>query len=424
MARINFRKVIYNLFEYLLAFSLVLDSRSMWINVKSFMSIANFFTYCLLILGISGCILSSKVYKKNISILFYIDTIFIIYIALYLGIYPRFFLGFARRSMSIICIFSYLYLKKENREQLFLKYSQIIVFIAAISLVFWTLSSPLSILHPTGYVYSYWSKSVVPSYFNLYFTPQMDLDAWGVLTVRARNCACFTEAPMSALNFGIALLIEVFIKKFRNKSHILILGIAMITTFSTLGYLLLIYIIAYLLFKSPSRYVIVKIIKILVIPVSLISLFFIARYITSSRLGTGSGMERTYDFIVGFRTWLSKPLFGYGYGNFDDLKHSSFSLFGIGTGFSNSVTPILCGGGLYFAIPILILIIRDFSNTIKYRNYNYLFFMIGLVFLYVFIISSYQWIIFALFFYMGDKRSYEKSPDIKVIGIKDIANSI
>lgn len=408
----NPREIRYDFFEYILAFSFVLDARSMWLSADKFIPGAKVLAYILLITGVIGCILSSRVQQESLKKILYISLVVFVFLAFYVLIYPEYFLGYARQVISLYSIFIYLFLKNEHRKNILLKYADIVMIIAVISLVFWILSSILGVLHPTGYVYSYWSKSVVPSYFDLYFTPQMDMNAWGILNVSARNCACFTEAPMSALNFGIALLIEVFINDSVNKRHIVILSLAMMTTFSTLGYLLLIYIMAYLLFKSKSKYVIVKIIKVLIIPVALISLAFVARYITTSRLDTGSGMERTYDFVVGFRTWLSKPLFGYGYGNFDDLKKSSFSLFGIGTGFSNSITPILCGGGLYFAIPVLFIIIKDFRTVMKYRNYNYLFCLLGLIFLYVFIICPYQWIVFALFFFFGDKKSYI-NPDIK-----------
>lgn len=110
----------------------------------------------------------------------------------------------------LIFVFFFFIQESNNRHELLLKYRNLMIFISAVSIVFWLLGSIFHLVHPSGVVQSVWTNTgnpkPVPNYFNLYFETQ---ELYGF----ARNTAIFTEAPMASLHFSIALFVEMYIEK-------------------------------------------------------------------------------------------------------------------------------------------------------------------------------------------------------------------
>lgn len=145
--------------------------------------------------------------------------------------------------ISIIFIVLYVLFVEKSMKDTMKKMDDVILLIAIISLLFWLFGSVMHLVHPNGSVFSYWTDADAPSYYNLYFETQRGA-FFGFDNVIIRNTAIFTEAPMSSLVFSTAFISELFLVKSKQICRHVILLIAIITTFSTSGYSVVVLAIA------------------------------------------------------------------------------------------------------------------------------------------------------------------------------------
>src|SRR5699024_1270280 len=236
--------------------------------------------------------------------------------------------------------------------KILLAYNNLLFFVAIISLFFWLNGSILHILTASSVIQSKWgafnnNSIYFASYHNLYFETQyITIPVFGTI---CRNTAVFPEAPMASLNFSIAFLIEETIKN--NKYHkaiTAVLVLAIVTTFSTTGYILLIFYFVIKWLRDSKTNLGTKILMLLPLVV-VTALIFVVIANQKVRYGNLSMQVRWDDYIVGVQTWLRHPFFGSGLSNQQALNQSMESWRIINSGFSNSITEVLAEGGLYIS---------------------------------------------------------------------------
>lgn len=244
--------------------------------------------------------------------------------------------------------------KDENREGIiFIKISDVVVFLAVLSLIFWMLGCVMNVLSPSGSVQINWGQvKYVDSFFGLHFITQIDNSfASGIV----RNSGIFCEAPMFNLWLDIALSIEFFLKDNIKKWRVAVLIVTILSTTSTTGiiFVLLCATLKYYLSmenKMMRKRVIPIIVLLFCVPYGI----SIVQMALSYKEKTSSYLIRMQDYVAGLTVWKAHPLLGSGFGNTYSLYHYILTSQAGNVGFSNSITAILGTGGLWnFLIYIL-----------------------------------------------------------------------
>lgn len=184
---------------------------------------------------------------------------------------------------------------------------------------------------------------------------------------------------MASLHFSIAYLIEFFIKDKSKIRNLIILTIAIVSTFSTTGYVIVILALFAKLFLKKENKTFCWIIKNSIVLIVLIGAVCAIQYLITQRLGTFSGSVRLDDFRAGFMAWMNHPLMGNGYGNYDAIKHYMSSFRSHNTGFSNSPMYVLALGGVYLFVLYLIMIIKGLYKMIICKDWNSMSFYVLLL---------------------------------------------
>lgn len=357
-------------------------------------------------IGILYCSNSGTITRQTI---FYIFLI-IAYLAVYICVRPVNANGTLQLVLSIIAI-SMIAFGTKDISGVLQYYRRTIIIIAVISLFFWIFGSMLSYLQPSGEIYSVWTGDgdhiLVKNYYYLYFQQQMSnikqIDA-------VRNIAFFCEAPMAAFHFSLAFLIEMFFRKKPSKTNIVLLVVAMLSTISITGYLVLLagFSAKYLL--SHSKQKLIHVIKIVSVPIAMGAVMYVMLYLYNLKANSASGYARLNDFIVGFQVWKKHFLFGVGYGNYDEIKKMMPLWRSSNTGFSNSVMLVVDYGGLYFGMAYLFLIVKGMIGAVKYKKYNSFSFL--LIFTGIFIVTNIPFVYLTLLIVLsGLEKTMKYSED-------------
>lgn len=396
-------------FECLVAVFLVLNGQSMWSKLET---VQGWFSWLILAglwfaaIGILYCSNSGIITKKTVFSVFLI----IAYLAVYICVRPVKISNTLQLVLSVIAI-SMIVFGTKDISGVLQYYRRTIIIIAAISLFFWIFGSMLSYLQPSGEIYSVWTGEgdhvLVKNYYYLYFQLQMSnikhIDA-------VRNIAFFCEAPMAALHFSVAFLIEMFFRKRPSKINIALLVIATISTISITGYLVLMagFSAKYLLSKPKQK--LIHAIKVISIPVAIGLVVCVVLYLYNLKADTGSGYARLNDFAVGYQVWKKHFLFGVGYGNYDEIKNMMPLWRSSNTGFSNSIMLVVDYGGLYFGVAYLFSIVKGMIGAVKYKKYNNLSFL--LIFTCIFIVTNIPFVYLTLFIVLAQlEKTMKYSED-------------
>lgn len=139
-------------------------------------------------------------------------------------------------------------------HSLFLRYSNIVVVLAVVSLIMWILCSLLEIIPFTMQIPSYWTQGgylrFISTYWGIYFETQRSslfgIELW-------RNTGIFNEGPMYNMILCTSLAIECFIRLKKSTTRIIVLVLTIITTLTTTGQLLLIVLLFVAFIKKIGR---------------------------------------------------------------------------------------------------------------------------------------------------------------------------
>ena len=369
--KIQPRLNIMSLISSITALLLVLNCQSVFQNARD----TNYHIYelCFLfIMGESVLLVSksgiSRKNKKNWELYSFI-YLFIIFI------YTLFSVQFGDllRFLSRFLVFPFALLhfmsssSDGNKYKLFKYFVDWTAIISLITSLFWFLSSFMG-LGPTSEFVWKWSGDVYGlSYYNLYFSsPYQYIDLIPGLVMR-RNIGIFTEGPMFMLVLSFALL---FYYMFNNIFEIQIwkiisILVAMVTTFSVTGYIIVITIIALKIISNSKRFKNKIIISFAVLSVGLIAAVGVIEMKSSS----ASYLVRMDDFSTGMRAFLSNPILGIGYENTSTLRSFMSSSRSFNMGFSNTLFAILAYGGIILTViylfPICVGLKKSYTRNDK-----------------------------------------------------------
>lgn len=356
LKRIGLKRIGYDICEYILACCLIINCRAIWLTIPGSGDKINSIVNLMIVFAVCGCMLFKGKYKiKNIKCGIKISIALLLYLLFFILVN-----GYNRKIFlvwMIICICLNIYIfvcnDKENYPSIFEKYINIMVVIGIISIVIWLMGSVFHVISPNMAISTTWTSTgkpiTVPGYWGIQFERQIS-DIFSFLGVSVRNSSFFAEAPMASFNFSIALLLELLvIERKKHKYKIITLILAILTTFASTGYLIVIGILGYGYFKYKPKKMGMKIIKIFIIPivVGVFGIFIII--LVLQKLGTSSGNIRVEDFVIGYNIWRKYAIWGCGYEN-NDLIKTYFSISRTNMGFSNSLTQILVQCGLYIFV--------------------------------------------------------------------------
>lgn len=267
--------------------------------------------------------------------------------------------------------------------------------IAWISNIFWLLST-IGIIGETSTVNINWFGRYA-SYYGLYFSSPYQYIDWISLGIR-RNIGIFTEGPMFMYVLIMSLVFIDLISDYHEIKKWKIVGIllALASVASITGYIILLFLLGMKLmhtFKSK---------RIQILLGMIVSIFIIVGVLgfLSLKQNTASYLARFDDYIAGLKCWLNNPLFGNGYENLDLVRRYMSNSRSWNQGFSNTIFSVLAYGGILFAIPYLIPVVRGIYCAIKKLDYKLLQISIIIVLLYFTVISYTFYINFAVWAFL------------------------
>ena len=393
--------IIYMFFSYIMILFIILSESSMYIALQNGI---DFNTLRLIVLASAvvlaiGCLLTKRycILKRNILKLFAIIGYLTLF-SLFNDFNAKYYFIHFMIPLIVFGLYHTIRYKENILFEFMEKYTNIVVFLAGMSLIFYFGGVVFNLIpgNPIQYFnLNRWNSGV--SFFNLHFVNNYQTqNVFGYNFIR--NVGVFMEAPGFAFPLTIALYYELFTNHTKKRFRIIILIVAMVTTFSTkaliLGAVVLMY---YMIFASDKSKKIIKAIRLLLIPIlSIAAVVFIYYILITKTQGENSTsfLRRFDDTQAALKTWLQYPLFGAGYENiyaiYYNFKYSSYEG-GVTAGLFN----ILAYGGIYMFLFYMIGII----NGIKFYYKENKIFVIGFFLLYLtfLFMSSMQFGYFTLF---------------------------
>lgn len=261
--------------------------------------------------------------------------------------------------------------RKNNIWNVALKFENLVIFYASISLILWILVGVFNIIPATGQIVSSWGgERTYPLYLGIFTTRQTQEFMGRVWT---RNQGFFTEGPMYNLVLIIAICIETFIAPLNQKKgkyiwngmdlrKIAILIVTDISTFTITGMILLIAIVAFKYCLMPSKSVLLGIMKWSGAIIVLILAMYVSNNLFLIKADTGSWEVRFDDFLAGYKAWHDNIWFGNGYDTMEAITHYMSNNRFYNMGYSSGIFSILAQGG----IALFINYIVGFSGYLKY----------------------------------------------------------
>lgn len=359
-------RLIKNLLIYILAILVILQCYSLlsMIMPNRYFYIAINLVLILLIISEKRIILNSQVGMLLICYIIFMALLFTS------GYYRNFeFILSVYIPFPLFILFT---MTKNNFERFMEYFTNVILVISILSLVFFVFGSLMGVIQPTGY-YPYtevgWGTNNYKDYYHLYCEGQT-VFALGYSGVR--NIALFVEGPMLTYVISLAMYYELFLRENGFRKIVIGVFIATIgTSFSTTGILiaiLLMYIKFYEVIKQN------KYIKYILTPFIIIVVGYLSLWVMKDKFASNvySASARTDDILASFKCFFSDIFNGVGYQNLDAIEPYR-SFLRTKAGLSTGLGAILAYGGLLWGIWYIIPLVMAVKNYIlrsSSRNEN------------------------------------------------------
>jgi hypothetical protein len=228
------------------------------------------------------------------------------------------------------------------------------VFFAVTSLILWLIGPICGFLQPNCSISNSWTGTLgltvsSPGYFYLLY----DVQSAPFLGVRiVRNTSIFAEAPMFSLVLCVALLFEVFGERKPRLGHVVTLSLAIISSVSTTGIVVLLLVALIAAYRTARRAGRTRVLLYMLLGL-LVAFGVVAMvWLLNEKSGTASGMTRVDDFVAGYKAWRDHVWVGTGISSSDFAAASMSAFRSDNVGFSNGLMSSLARGGLLFSLPI------------------------------------------------------------------------
>ena len=337
--------LVNNIISFIIVMLLLLDGGSMYSCIADSPIKGSMIKAMLILICLFGVLFQNNLSKSTVVTCGILGLILFVYI---IGTRLYNLIPFGLYSMVFICLMMYLNgtVKKNRLRNLLDSFSMVVTIIAAISVFFWLFGSVLHLI-PKSPIYYYWGREYPYrgySYFFLYF--ENPVQASGSII---RNTGIYTEAPGYVTRLMVALCIEMFyFSKRPHKIRMIILLIAMMSTLSSKGLIILIYFIGVRwFFYSELKFKMNKFVHLCIILVAIVIGSVAIKWILQAELSTSSSSMTRYDHMrSGIITWLQHPLFGAGYCN-DKAISLNHLYSNTPEGASMGIPTFLAEGGLF-----------------------------------------------------------------------------
>ena len=318
------------------------------------------------------------------------------------------------RTFILLVPFLLIYHRKCKKEDgtfskiLLLKYSNIVKYLAFISLIYWLSGSVFHIVSPTFMIPSNWSGELclIPSYHGLYFeTQQANLFNFSI----QRNSGIFNEGPMYNMILCTALLIELFVRERVSKWSVFLLVVTILTTFTTTGQIFLLLLLFFSIYKKYKKK---RFIILCISPFVILALSFALETLMKDKEENAhaSYNARKADIEACIRVGVENPILGV------SLYHQRKGI-NDDYGFSNSLFTIFAHGGVYTLLlyigALLFIPWRAYTRR-EYRGISLM--LLFYFFLFTITISNYRYLTFFMISYSLCLMSYKKHSFLKNIG--------
>lgn len=371
--------------EYVFAFSLVIECASIY-----FLVLPKIVTIALILFPPCSLIILNLVINERSSINYLKAGVFLLWFCflifvLYESAYNKTSAIYKFGVIFLTYVVYYLTIPRiKYRLSVFYKIADIVVVIAAMSLMLWLPISFLGVLPMNMSVVVEWGYSrTVSGFYWLYFQPQTLDDFFGLAFLN-RNSGIFAEAPMYSFILVFGLLVELYLKKSISWLRVTILVVTILTTFSTSGYLLLLLVAAAKMVFLKARTKIIWLLKAMIIPFGVICVAYIGYFFLSEKASSHSASVRQSVIENELSSWKKSPIIGNGY-NF------------VEEGSSNSLFLLLSEGGiLLISLYIIAFIFIPFGIYVKTKDSTPFVFCLLLFVIFCFTAVNYRIIILSL----------------------------
>ena len=317
--------------EYLVIFCMILSVQPMYGVVDSLYNIgitaytfrvATMLCACVLIIWYA---LNGKLRFTQRQ--FLILVLLIAYLVIYLAI-TRINVPQALEGLCVPIILFYLICcmngAKNSWDRYFSIFENIVVVLAAISLVFYFGGVVFNIIPGLSMQYynnGWWYSGT--NYFYLHF-----VNNWQTQTIFGttfvRNIGIFMEAPSFSYVLLIAFWSTLFKHRTIRKRRVILLTVTLITTFSTKGLILgALLFFAFMYSRASDKARFWRRVRWILLPIIALTIggfviYVLATKVLQSADEMGSWAIRLSDVYAAFTTWLDFPLFGCGFLNLDE----------------------------------------------------------------------------------------------------------
>lgn len=392
MKRFKLSEKIRIILEYILVIFIILDCNSVLIhrldkhiNVKL---IIVFISIILLLLLIAQIKLSKKDIVSFTSIFLFLIFYFMVFLSFNMTNNKIQFLVRFICFLPIMILCFLLYKKVNKTFTLYYRFSDVMILIAITSIIFWIGCSILNIIPFNSQVPIEWGGNrIINGFYNIYYETQQ-INFLGF--VGWRNTGIFTEAPMFSLCLSIAFITEMFLKERLCYKRILILVIAIVTTLSTTGYIIVLFsIFVKIVTYRGVKNKVIKILKVFFTIMITFLVLYLVVIILKDKATSDSYSVRVNYYIKELSVWKENLIFGSGYGINE-------------RGSSNSIGVILADGGLWL---IFIYIYSFAIYFLQRKNRNLMWFSICFFLLSVVTVFPYSMM---MIMFLGSAISFTK----------------
>lgn len=393
-------KKIININMYFVCLLIILQLNGLYYYIEPYSKV---FKFC--VIAETGLIflLCIRSYLINIKKIIVYMIVFGIYFLILVISYR----GYIVLVFDLLVIFNfiwYTYIKKIN---IFEYISNIVVILALISIIFYVIFSILKVGNITAYYSPFNNNVIYNSYHDIFFTSQK-LIVNGIEI--PRNGFIFTEPGAFAVYLNFSFIYEEIKNKKVFTLKNIIVALALITTTSTLGYIILcIFISINLILKLNYMNKYEKIIYalILIFIVGMLSLGGYKIYYNKINSGGVSAIVRRDDARIGLLLFKQNIIFGWGYSNWGMMTSMQDPIIRRGDigGHTNGLVNILYCGGIYLAIGYIYTIYKFITKIFNNNKRSILLLLYLLIQLYVFPIQ-FSYFMYVFMIYGSINKSY------------------
>lgn len=271
-----------------------------------------------------------------------------------------------------------------DKRRIFHAFTNVMFVIACVAIFFWLFGTIIGIIHPTGEMYSTWGRTERAHYYFIYF----EIPVTALHLPFYRNTGIFGEAPAFCGFLCAALMSEVYLGK-NNLIKKIILGMAILSTVSTTGFLIIAYLIVVDIWRYLDGHDEYKTVKWLLIGIPFVLCMLIVLRVMFDTSKLASVYIRLSDYINGIKAWLGAPLWGWGY----QIDTSQFN-----AGFSNSFSLILVNGGIILSLIYYVPMLKILKvGWCKDRRLMY--WLVGFVMLFFVLVIGYTYYVLTVLAY-------------------------